>query len=136
MQPLLSSLLLLSPSSLFLFLPSFPVTGVIFEFIGQKTPAFSTFFTQTAKNFVRFVHSARYVYLCSCEGYTQSNLVLRAWLPKSAYPDKVNHELEVDYMHEGDTFKRNRPWFTPGGTQKSFIRGGSAPRSKPFTYHF
>ena len=51
------------------------------------------------------------------------------WLPKSAYPDKVNHELKVDYMHEGDTFKRNRPWFTPGVLKK--VLYGESPLQGP-----
>ena len=55
-KPLLFfSPLLLSSSSLFLFLLSFSFAGVIFDLIGRKKPAFWQFFTQMAANFARFV---------------------------------------------------------------------------------
>ena len=58
------SLLLLSFSSLFLFLLSFSYVTVILEILGVKKPVFWSLFIQMTANFVRLVFkkSARYVY--------------------------------------------------------------------------
>ena len=65
MQPLLFFLVVLSFSSLFLFLLSFPFVTVILEFFALKKPAFRRLFTQMTADFDKlgFKKSVRYIQL-------------------------------------------------------------------------
>ena len=102
------------------FLFTFPVAGVIFELTGQKYPASSASFTQMASNFVRFVHSARYVYLCSCEGYPVQPRPQGAspWLP--SLHTKTMWTMKAKSINAGGRSKRNRPWFFASLRSKRF----------------
>ena len=113
MQPLLSCLLL-SSSSLFLF--SFPFPSLVWfsSLSGKKNPAFSASFTQMAANFVSFLQSARYVYLCSCEGYPVQPRSQGAFPWLHSLHTKTRWTMKSKSINAGGRFKRNRPWFFAG----------------------
>ena len=91
------SLLLPSSSSLFLFLFSFSLAGVIFEIVGCKKPDFCLFFTQMAARFV-FKKSVRFRDFCET--------VFRGVL----FPRL--QQANIKKRHQISRFKRSQLYFT------------------------